>query len=283
MKIGITGATGQLGRIVVKELKGKAAAGEVIALVRSSGKAADLGIDTREADYDQPGSLDHALQNIDILVLISGSEIGKRSVQHKNVIEAAQKAGVKRMVYTSLLHADHTSLGIAEEHVFTEGLLKNAGIPFTILRNGWYTENYAATIENGVGGGTIIGSAADGKISAAPRKDYAAAIVAVVTSEGHEGKVYELAGDEGFSMSELAAEVSRLSGKSVSYINLPSEEYAATLAKAGLPEGITQMLAGIDVAVSKGDLFNDGQQLSHLIGRPTTPLRTVVPDMLKEA
>ena len=283
MKIAITGATGQLGRIVIHKLKEKIAAGNIIALVRSSRKAADLGVEAREADYDQPASLYSALQGIDTLVLISGSEIGKRVVQHKNVIEAAKKTGVKRIVYTSLLHADRTSFGIAAEHVATESLLKDAGISFTVLRNGWYTENYAASVAGGLGAGTFIGSADNGKISSAPRKDYAEAVIAVVTTEGHHGKVYELAGDEAFTLSDLAEEVSKQTGKDISYTNLPSEQYEASLAKAGLPEGITQMLAGIDVSTSKGDLFDDSRQLSKLIGRSTTPLREVVSEMLKEA
>lgn len=281
MKIAVTGATGQLGRIVVSKLKEKIDAKNIFALVRSPQKAADLGVEAREADYDKPESLGGALQNIDTLVLISGSEIGKRAVQHENVIEAAKKAGVKRIVYTSLLHADTSSLSLADEHVATENLLKHANIPFTILRNGWYVENYASAIASGMESGTIIGSAGNGKISAAPRKDFADAIVAVVTSEGHQGKIYELAGDEAFTLSDLAAEVSKQTGKQVSYTNLPSEEYAASMVKAGLPEGLAQVLAGMDVSTSKGDLFDDSRQLSKLIGRSTTPMKAVVTEMLK--
>ncbi len=283
MKIAVTGATGQLGRIVVNKLKEKVDAQSIVALVRSTAKANDLGVQTREADYDKPELLAIALQGIDTLVFISGSEIGKRTVQHQNVIEAAKKAGVKKIVYTSLLHADRSSFGIADEHVATENLLKQAGIPFTILRNGWYTENYGGSIAGGLGAGTIIGSAANGKISSAPRKDYAEAAVAVATSQGHEGKVYELAGDEAFTMSDLAAEVSSQTGKSISYTNMPPNEYAAALVKAGFPEGVGQMFAGMDVATAKGDLFDDSHQLSKLIGRATTPLRAVVAEMLKKA
>ena len=283
MKIAVTGATGQLGRIVVNKLKEKVEAQSIVALVRSTAKANDLGVQTREADYDKPELLAIALQGIDTLVFISGSEIGKRTVQHQNVIEAAKKAGVKKIVYTSLLHADRSSFGIADEHVATENLLKQAGIPFTILRNGWYTENYGGSVAGGLGAGTIIGSAANGKISSAPRNDYAEAAVAVATSQGHEGKVYELAGDEAFTMSDLAAEVSSQIGKNIPYTNMPPNEYAAALVKAGFPEGVGQMFAGMDVATEKGDLFDDSHQLSKLIGRSTTPLSAVVAEMLKKA
>jgi NAD(P)H dehydrogenase (quinone) len=281
MKIAVTGATGQLGRIVVNKLKEKTDAKNIIAVVRSKQKASDLYVETREADYEKPDSLASALQGIDTLVFISGSEIGKRAPQHKNVIHAAKMNGVKRIIYTSLLHADRTTLGIAGEHVATENLLKNAGIPFTILRNGWYTENYGGSIANALGVGALYGSADKGKISSAPQKDYAEAIVAVATTDGHQGKTYELAGDEGFTLADLAAEISKQTGKNIIYTNLPVDEYAKALVKAGLPEGVAQMFAGIDVSTSKGDLFDDSRDLSKLIGRPTTPLRDAVKELLK--
>ena len=283
MKIAVTGATGQLGRIVVNKLKEKTDAKNIVAVVRSRQKASDLNVETREADYEKSDSLASALQGIDTLVFISGSEVGKRAPQHTNVIDAAKKNGVKRIIYTSLLHADRTSLGIAPEHIATENLLKSAGIPFTILRNGWYTENYGGSIANALGAGALYGSADKGKISSAPRKDYAEAIVAVATTDGHQGKTYELAGDEAFTLSDLAAEISKQTGKNIAYTNLPVNEYANTLAKAGLPEGVAQMFAGIDVSTSKGDLFDDSRTLSKLIGRPTTSLSDVVAELLKAA
>ena len=276
MKIGITGATGQLGRLAVSKLKEKAGADNLVALVRSVQKAADLGVETREADYEKPETLVSAFQGLDTLVFVSGSEVGKRAAQHTNVVEAAKKAGIKKIIYTSLLHADNTSLAIAEEHIFTENLLKNSGISYTVLRNGWYTENYVHSIAGGLQMGAILGSAGEGKISSAPRKDYAEAIVAVATTDGHDGKIYELAGDEAFTLGELAAEVSRQAGKEISYTNMPAEELAVALTKAGLPEPVAQMFAGIDVSISKGDLFDGSRHLSQLIGRPTTPLKEAV-------
>ncbi|HEX8377383.1 MAG TPA: SDR family oxidoreductase [Pedobacter sp.] len=274
MKIAVTGATGQLGQIVIEKLKEKIDPRNIFALVRVPQKAADFKVEIREADYDKPHLLETALEGIDTLILISGSEIGKRAQQHLNIVAAAKKSGVKRIVYTSLLHADDTSLGIADEHVITEGLIKSSGIDYTILRNGWYTENYAASVRSGIESGSFYGSANDGKISAAPRQDYAEAIVAVATSEGHQGQTYELAGDEAFTLTELAEELSRQINKPVSYINLHPEEYIKSLITLGVPEGVAQMLTGIDASISKGDLFDDSHQLSKLIGRPTRPLKS---------
>jgi NAD(P)H dehydrogenase (quinone) len=281
MKIAITGATGQLGRLVVSQLKAKVPAANIVALVRTPAKAADLGVETREADYSKPETLHQALAGIDTLLLISSSEVGQRVRQHHNIIEAAKTARVKRIAYTSLLHADTTPLSLAEEHRATEGELKASGIPFTILRNGWYTENYTASIPGALAGDAFIGSAGEGKISSAPRADYAEAAVAVLNSEGHEGKTYELAGDEGYTLSDLAAEISRQTGKTIPYKNLPAADYAAVLTGFGLPEGLAQAIAGWDVGASQGALFDDGHQLSMLIGRPTTPLSVTVADALQ--
>ncbi|NTW03160.1 MAG: NAD(P)H-binding protein, partial [Oscillochloris sp.] len=216
----------------------------------------------------------------DTLLLISSNEVGQRAVQHHNVIEAATKAGVKRIVYTSLLHADTSLLSLAEEHHATEVALKASGIPFTILRNGWYTENYTGSIPGAIAGGAFIGSAGTGKIASASRIDYAEAAVAVLAGEGHAGKIYELAGDEAYTLSDLAAEISRQTGKTIPYKDLPEAGYAAALASFGLPDGLAQAFAGYDVAASQGALFDDGHQLSALIGRPTTPLSAAVAEAL---
>ncbi len=279
--IAITGATGQLGRLVVSKLKAKVSPTNIIALVRSPAKAADLGVTAREADYSKPETLDQALVGVDTLLLISSNEVGQRAVQHRNVIEAAKKAGVGWIIYTSLLHADTSPLSLAEDHRATEAMLKASGVPFTILRNGWYTENYTNSISGALAGGALIGSAGEGKISSAVRADYAEAAAAVLTSEGHEGKIYELAGDEAYTLSDLAAEISRQAGKTIPYKNLPEADYAAALASFGLPEGLARDIAGWDTAVSRGALFDEGHQLSALIGRPTTRLSVAVADALK--
>ncbi|AKP51613.1 SDR family oxidoreductase [Cyclobacterium amurskyense] len=276
MKIAVTGASGKLGRLVIEELKERTSAENIVALVRNPQKVADLGVEAREFDYDQAAQQSTTLKGVDKLLLISGNEIGKRLPQHINVIEAAKNAGIKTIVYTSLLKADSSTLGLAGEHIGTEEVLKKSGIPHVILRNGWYTENYTESLQAVIGLGTLYGSSGDGKISSATRGDYAAAAATVLTSEGQEGKVYELAGDEAFTMSDYAAEISRQTGKDIPYVNLPESDYAQALIKSGLPEGLAQFLASSHVSTEKGDLFDDGHQLSKLIGRPSTSLSEAI-------
>ena len=280
MTIAITGSTGQLGRLVVNKLKAKAPSADIVALARTPAKAADLGVAVREADYARPETLAPALAGVDTLLLISSSEIGQRAAQHRNVIDAAKRAGVKQMVYTSLLHADTSPIDLAEEHRQTEAALTASGIPFTILRNGWYTENHTGSLGGALAGDAFIGSAGDGRISSATRADYAEAAVAVLTSEGHNGRIYELAGDGAYTLADLAGEISRQTGRPIPYKDLPQAEYAAALAGFGLPEGLARAIAGWDVEASKGALFDDGRQLSRLIGRPTTPLSAAVAEAL---
>jgi NAD(P)H dehydrogenase (quinone) len=276
MKIGITGATGQLGKWVVAKLKERTSAENLVALVRSPEKAIELGIEARQFDYSASEGLANSLQGIDHLLLISSSEVGQRASQHRNVIEAAKQAGVKWIVYTSLLKADSTSLSLGPEHAETEGLLEASGIPFTILRNGWYTENHWASLAAVRESGVWIGSAGDGRFSAATREDFAEAAAVVLTTEGHQGNTYELAGDESFTMAELAAEVSRQTGQEISYSDLPQAKYESALIGSGLPEFLAKLFAGFDESARQGDLFDDSKQLSHLIGRPTTSLSAAV-------
>lgn len=280
MKIGITGATGQLGRLVVDKLKERISKDSLVALVRTPEKAVDLGVEARAFDYTQVDTLASALSGIDSLLLISSSEVGQRRVQHENVINAAKEAGVKRIVYTSLLRADSSSLTLAPEHVETETILKASGIPHTILRNGWYTENYVGSVPGSVAAGAIVGSAGEGKISSASREDYAEAAAVVLTNGGHDGKVYELAGDEAYTLTDLAAEVSKQTGKDIPYKNLSEAEYVDVLKSLDVPEGFAQVIAGWDISVSKGDLFENAKVLSGLIGRPTTPMANVVKQTL---
>ena len=280
MTIAITGATGQLGRLVIQQLKARTGAANLIALARSAAKAADLGIAVREADYSKPDTLAAALQGVDTLLLISSSEIGQRAAQHRNAIDAAKQAGVKRIVYTSLLHADTSPLSLAGEHIETEQMLKASGLPYTVLRNGWYTENYTGSVKPAVANGAFVGSAGNGKISSAARADYAEAAAVVLTTEGHDGKTYELAGDTAYTLTELAAEIARQAGKPIPYKDLPQADYAAILAGIGLPAMFADAIASWDVGASQGALFDDGKQLSALIGRPTTPLSAVVAQAL---
>lgn len=273
--IAITGATGQLGQYVIESLLKTVPASQIVAIVRNPAKATTLsqqGITVRQADYSDEAALTTALQGIDKLLLISSSEVGQRAPQHRNVINAAQAAHVKFIAYTSLLHADTSPLGLADEHVATEKMLAESGIAYALLRNGWYTENYLASAPAALEHGVFIGAAGEGKIASATRADYAAAAARVISEDGHAGKTYELAGDAGWTLSQLAAELATQSGKKVVYQNLSEADFAAALKGVGLPAGLADMLADSDTGASKGGLFDDSHTLSKLIGRPTTSL-----------
>ncbi len=273
--IAITAATGQLGQLVINHLLTQVPATQVVAVVRNPAKAADLasrGVAVRAASYTDVAALTAAFAGVDKVLLISSNEIGQRAVQHRNVIEAAKRAGVKLLVYTSLLRADTTTLNLAGEHLATEQALKASGLPFIILRNGWYTENYTGSVPPAVANGAFLGSAGNGRISSAARADYAAAAVAALTGKAQTGRTYELAGDSAYTLTDLAAEISRQTGKAIPYRNLPEAEYRGILLHIGLPEVLAAGIANWDVSVAKGDLLDDGKELSRLIGRPTTPL-----------
>jgi NAD(P)H dehydrogenase (quinone) len=276
MVIAVTGATGQLGRLVIDKLKAKVPPRTVVALARSPAKAADLGVEVRPADYGRPDELAASLAGVATLLLISSSEVGQRVPQHRNVIAAAQKAGVQRIVYTSLLHADQSPLSLAPEHLETEAMLRASGIAFTILRNGWYMENHTASVQPAVAAGAFIGSAGTGRIAGALREDYAEAAVAVLTGTGHEGKTYELAGDAPYTLAELAREISRQAGREIPYRDLPAADYAQALQSVGLPAGLATALAAWDADAARGALEDEGRVLSKLIGRRTAPLSTAV-------
>ncbi|WP_110876563.1 SDR family oxidoreductase [Franconibacter helveticus] len=281
--IAITGATGQLGHLVINALLKTVAAEQIVAIARDPAKAADLtakGVQVRRADYGDAAALTAALSGVKKLLLISSSEVGQRTAQHRNVIEAAKAAGVGFIAYTSLLHADRSPLGLAQEHVATERMLTESGIPFALLRNGWYTENYLASVPPALEHGVFIGSAGDGKIASATRADYAEAAARVLTLDNQAGNVYELAGDEAWTLADLSALLSQQSGKPVVYQNLSEADFKAALLGAGLPEPLAALLANSDAGASKGGLFDDSRQLSALIGRPATPLAESVRDLL---
>ena len=276
MTIAITGATGQLGRLTVQKLIERQGADGLVALVRSPEKAADLGVETRAFDYDRPEWLAPALSGIDVLVLISSSEVGKREAQHGAVIDAAKAAGVSRIVYTSILHADTSPMSLAPEHRVTEALLAKSGLKVTLLRNGWYHDNYLGALPAALEHGAMIGAAGEGRISSASREDFAEAAAVAATGEGHEGQTYELAGDTAYTLAELAEVVSEQTGKQIPYVNMTEAEYAEALKGAGLDEGTAQMVAGLDAGASQDALFDDSRTLSRLIGRPTTPVSEAV-------
>jgi NAD(P)H dehydrogenase (quinone) len=275
----VTGASGKLGHLVIKELLKSIPAQSIVAGARDLQKVEDLkalGVEARRMDYEDPRTLHAALSGIDKLLLISSSEVGKRVLQHRAVVAAAKEAGVRLLAYTSILNADSTKMMLAAEHKATEEAIRASGIPFTLLRHGWYAENYTERIASMLEQGVLLGSAGHGRVAPATRADFAAADAAVLTTPGHEGKVYELAGDTGFTLAELAAEVSRESGKPVVYRDLPAADYVGVLTSVGVPAPFAEVLADCDLGLLRGELNDSTGDLRRLIGRPTTPFSAVV-------
>ncbi|WP_164202727.1 SDR family oxidoreductase [[Micrococcus luteus] ATCC 49442] len=280
MSIVITGATGQLGRHVVEALlQRNVPAAEIVAAGRSIGKLADFearGVQVRTMDYTDAASVAQALDGASKVLLISGSEVGQRVDQHRTVIEAAKAAGVELIAYTSIANAENTGMKLAAEHQATEAILKDSGVPFAILRNGWYLENYTEQLQGTLAQGALAGSAGEGKVSAASRQDYAEAAAAVLLAENQAGKVYELGGDEAFTLTELAQEISTAANQDVAYQDLPASDYAGLLAGFGVPQAFADILADSDLGIARGDLLVSGSDLRTLIGRPTTPMPAAV-------
>lgn len=277
--LALTGSTGHLGRLTLDALLQTVPANQIVALARDPEKAAPYaaqGVNVREADYDRPETLEPALAGVDRLLLISSNAVGARVAQHRAVIDAARAAGVTLIAYTSILHADTSTIGLAQEHRETEAALADSGIPTALLRNGWYTENYTGTIGAAIEHGVVLGSAGEARISAATRDDFAAAAAAVLTADDPAGQIYELAGDTAFTMTEYAAEITRQSGQPVVYQDLPEADYRAALEGVGLPPPFAATIAQADVAARDGALFDEGHAMSRLIGRPTTSLAEAV-------
>ncbi|SFB62328.1 NAD(P)H dehydrogenase (quinone) [Amycolatopsis marina] len=276
----VTGATGQLGKLVVQGLLKTLPADQVVAAARTPAAAAGLGAEVREADYDRPDTLVSAFAGAETVLLVSGSEIGKRIAQHAAVVRAAATAGVRRVVYTSAPQADTSPLVLAPEHKATEEIIRESGLAFTILRNGWYTENYADSIAQAAKTGALIGSAGDGRVASATRADYAEAAVAVLTGQGHEGRTYELSGDVSWSYQDLAAEIAAVTGGEVAYRDLPADEHRAALTAAGLPAPVVELLVSLDGDIARGLLAETSGELCKLIGRATTPMPETVRELL---
>jgi NAD(P)H dehydrogenase (quinone) len=280
MSFVITGATGHLGRLVVEALLDRGVPAEqIVATGRQVDRLRDLadrGVDVRVADFDDPASLDAAFDGATKVLFVSGSDVGHRIGQHHNVIEAAQRADVDLLAYTSIANADLATFGLAADHQETERILRKTGVPHALLRNSWYLENYTAQLPTFLEFGAVLGSAGNGRVSAATRADYAAGAAAVLLADDQAGQVYELGGDEAFSLSELAREVGAASGKEVEYRDLPAQEYTAVLVAAGLPEGYAAALADSDLGLERGELLVTTGDLGRLIGRPTTSMPEAV-------
>jgi NAD(P)H dehydrogenase (quinone) len=280
----VTGATGQLGRLVVDGLLEKTSPGQVVAAVRDPRKADDLaarGVQVREADYDRPETLATAFAGAEKVLLISSSTPGQRLAQHEAVVKAAQEAGARHLVYTSVLAADTTKLFVAPDHKATEQVIRDAGIPFTFLRNGWYTENYAQTVQQALATGSFAGSAGEAGLGAVPRIDFAEAAVAVLTGDGHAGKTYELAGDTPWNYADFAAAITEAAGTPVTYQDVSPQQHRQLLVAAGLPEPVADMLVDADRGIRDGELAATTGDLRSLIGRPTTPLADAVAALVK--
>lgn len=273
----VTGASGQLGRLVVESLLGKVAPDQIVALVRSPESVADFaakGVVVRAFDYDAPETLAPALTGVTRLLLVSGNAVGSRVPQHQAVIDAAKAAGVQLIAYTSILRAQASTMVLAAEHKATEDLLAASGVPAALLRNGWYTENYLMSAGPAIEHGVLLGSGGEGRVSAAARADYAEA-AAVVLTRGAAG-TFELGGDTAFMLAELAAALAKISGKPVAYQDLPEADYAKALEGVGIPGSFAAVLADSDARAGEGALFDDSHTLSGLIGRPTTPWRETI-------
>jgi len=273
MTVAVTGAGGQLGRLVVEALLREGAT-PVVAIVRDPQKVADLaerGVDVRQASYDDAEALDRALAGVDRVLLVSGNEFGARVAQHTNVIRAAERAGVKLLAYTSIPRATENPLILAQEHRGTEEVLAESTVPHTLLRNGWYWENYVGALGHTVESGVLHGAAGAGRVAGAARADYAEAAAKVLTTDGHAGRIYELGGDERLTYAELAQVISQASGKPVRYENLSKQDYSAALEQAGLPGDYAAVLADADAGVGDGILDVDSGDLQKLLGRPSTP------------
>ncbi|GLY18775.1 NAD(P)-dependent oxidoreductase [Kineosporia sp. NBRC 101677] len=279
MTIVVTAATGQLGRLALEALLRKGVpAGEIVAGGRDLSKLADLadtGIQLKVIDYDRPDTLAEAFRGADKVLFISASEPGRRIPQHKNVIDAAKAANVGLIAYTSIANAGTTTMKLASDHLATEAALMASGLPVVLLRHGWYLEVYTAQIPGYLERGSIAGAAGGGRVSGASRADLAEADVeALLNAEG--GEVYEMGGDESFTLSELAAEISRQSGREVAYNDLPTDEFRQVLSSIGLPAPLDEILADCDRGIRDGELHVGTGNLSRLLGRPTRSLEEAV-------
>jgi NAD(P)H dehydrogenase (quinone) len=276
---GVTGASGHLGRLAVLDLLARGVpAADIVAIVRTREKVADLaerGVDVRVADYTQPETLRTALAGVNRLLLVSSSAAGERLAQHINVIAAAKSAGVSLVVYTGILNAEHTNNPLAGEHQDTERALRDAGVPFIVLRNGWYTENYTDRLPQYLQAGEIVGAAGHGRISAASRQDYAVAAVAALLQNVDGSRAYELGGPS-FDLFELAEAITATTGTGVTYYNLSVHEYINTLKRSGLDQNTAEFVAALDASIARGELETNSQDLEQLLGRPVTSLATVI-------
>ena len=283
--IAVTGASGKLGNWVIQELLKRTEAKNIVALVRDPQKTQNLqalGVQVRQADYEQYNTLVDALNGVEKLLLISSNEIGKRATQHQAVINAAVAAKVQHLAYTSVLNADSSTLGLSEEHRVTEKAILASGLKYTFLRNGWYLENHTENLASALQHGVILGAAGEGRFSSASRQDYATAAAIVLTQAGHENKIYEFAGNQSFTLQDLAKELSHQSQKKIVYQDMSEAEYEKALIGFGLPQALAHLLADSDTGAKNGQLESRSTDLNKLIGRESTTLRSAIQSAIKE-
>lgn len=279
MPIVVTGATGALGSHVVSHLLDRGVQPEeVVAGGRNEERLtalADRGVRTARMDYDDPATLDAVLREGDRLLLVSGTEVGHRIAQHRTVVEAAVRAGVGLVAYTSILNADDNPVSLAEDHRATESVLAASGLPTVVLRNGWYLENYTGQLGTYQQTGSVLGAAGDGRIAAATRSDFAEAAAAVLADGDHAGRVYELGGTS-FTLAELAHAVATATGQDVAHRNVSLAEFRRTMSEVGMPGSVVAMLVSAEAAIAAGALATDSADLAELIGRQPTTMRDAV-------
>lgn len=284
MSIAITAATGRYGRATIDALLHRGVpADQIVAVGRNPeklGELADLGVLTRVADYNDPQALEAAFVGIEKLLFVSGTDVGVRMQQHRNVVDAATRAGVGFIAYTSVANADTANLMVAPDHRATEAHIRDSGLPFVFLRNSWYMANYTDMAAAYAGSGVVLGAAGNGRVSAATHADYAEAGAVVLSTSGHENKIYELGGDTAFTMAEFAQSISGASGKDISYKDLSQDDYIAALAEFGFPAEMAEVFADGDLGVARGDLYVDSGDLGRLIDRPTVSMAKAVADAL---
>ena len=277
----ITGTTGQLGRLVIRALLKRTAPNTIVGSVRSPDHEVARqfrvqGVEIRVADYSRPDTLSAAFDGVNRLLLISSTSGEDRVAQHQNVINVAKAAGVGLLAYTSLLHADGSTSGLGEDHKRTEAALQASGLPFVILRHGWYTESHTASVPPALQYGAVIGSAEQGRFSSATRADYAEADAVVLTADGQAGRIYELASDESYDLTELAGTIAAAADIAVIYQDMSKAQFKQALIGMGLPDHLAELIAESNVGASRGELEDHGRQLRVLLGRPTTTYHQLI-------
>ncbi|MEH7097729.1 SDR family oxidoreductase [Neobacillus vireti] len=283
MKLLVTGATGKLGTKVVDTLLKAIPASELAVSVRNPEKAEGLrnrGVEVRQGDFDQPETLDQAFTGIDRLLIISADGDNETRIrQHTDAVQAAERAGVKFIAYTSLANATESKNLMAPPHVATEAAIIKTGIPYSFLRNNWYLENEMGSIQGALAGAPWVTSAGEGKVGWALQQDYADAAAAVLLGNGHENSVYELSGPL-LTQAELASELGAVLGKEIPVQQVSDEKYAEIMKGLGLPDFVIPIVVGIQESIRNGSLDVESNDFEKVLGRPVTPIKEALTQLV---